>query len=696
MTKPRFNRLGAGLLMLCFGARAQSAITISPTTLPNWTVNTAYSQTLTASGCLVSCAWSYTGALPTGLKLSNAGVISGTPTAASSFTFTVTAADLVSSGSQSYTVVINSAPTITTASLPNGSVNTAYSQTVSVANGTTPYSFSVSAGALPSGLTLNSSSGLISGTPDTAGSSSFTITVTDSATATASQAYTIAITSSGSSLSITTTSPLPGGTVGAAYSQTLAATGGKLPYSWSITTGALPGGLTLNSSTGVISGTPTTGGTSNFTAEVSDSASSTASRAFAVTISSSGGVLSITTASPLPSGTVGATYSQTLIATGGTQPYTWSVIAGALPGGLTLNSSTGNLTGKPSAAGAFSFTAQVADKSSATASREFTITITTAGGSLTIITGTILPGGSVGATYTEVLTASGGTSPYSWLITAGALPAGVSLNATTGALSGIPTSVGVFAFTVQVTDSASHTALKLFTITVTSGPQSTPTMSVSGVPATADSAQQINFDVTLSSSYSKTVSGQATLSFQPDAAAPKDDPAIQFSTGGRSVNFTIPANSTHAVFPASPMAFQTGTVSGTITLSVTSDLPGGNVDQSVVVARAAPVVRSVTVVKNASGFQVQAVGFSNSRELANASLHFTPAAGQNIQTADLTVKLADLASQWYASDTSAQFGGQFLLVLPFTIQQGNQSAIGSVGIQLQNAQGTSAIATANF
>src|SRR5579872_1477405 len=146
MKTPRLSRLAAGVLMLCFGARAQLAITVSPATLPNWTVNTAYSQTLTASNCLVSCTWSYTGTLPTGLSLSGSGVISGTATATGTFSFTVQAADLVSSGSQPYTVVINQAPSITTASLPNGNVNTAYSQTVSVANGTAPYNFSVSAG----------------------------------------------------------------------------------------------------------------------------------------------------------------------------------------------------------------------------------------------------------------------------------------------------------------------------------------------------------------------------------------------------------------------------------------------------------------------------------------------------------------------------------------------------------------------
>ena len=696
MRRAWFARLAAAAVLVCLAAPAQSAITISPATLPNWTVNVAYSQTLSASGCLVSCAWSATGTLPTGLSLSSSGVISGTPSATGSFNFTVTAADLASSGSQAYTVVINSAPSITTASLPDGKVNTAYSQTVGVAGGTSPYSFSVSAGALPSGLTLSASSGQISGTPSTAGVFSFTLTVTDSATAQASQTLELTISANGSTLTITTTSPLPGGTVGVSYSQTLNASGGTQPYSWSITTGTLPTGLALNSSTGAISGKPSAAGTSNFTVQVSDSASGKASQPFALTINAGGSTLTITTTSPLPSGTVGVSYSQTLTASGGTQPYLWSVTAGNLPAGLLLNALTGDLAGIPLSAGTFTFTVKVTDANSAQATKQFTLTIASPGSALTITSPALMPDGVVGTAYSQTFTATGGTPPYSWSITTGALPAGLTLNFSTGAISGNPASPGISAFTLRVSDSASHTADKSITITVVIGPQGTPQIAVTGVPSTTDSAQQITFDLTLSSAYSKTVSGQITISLQPDAAAPKDDPAVQFSTGGRVVSFTFPPNTTHAQFPAKPMAFQTGTVAGAITLTVTSDLPGGNPDLSVVVARAVPVIRNVTVVKNATGFQVQVVGFSNSRELADVSLQFTPASGMNLQTTSLQVNLGDVANQWYASDASAPFGGQFLLVLPFTVQQGSQSDIGAVGLQLKNALGTSATASTNF
>src|SRR5436190_13083433 len=106
-----------------------------------------------------------------------------------------------------------------------------------------------------------------------------------------------------------------------------------------------------------MSGTPTTAGTSNFTVQVTDSASGKASKAFIVTIKSTAPPLSITTASPLVSGTVGTAYSQTLAATGGTPPYAWSVISGSLPTALTLNATSGSMSGTPTTAGKSEYSA---------------------------------------------------------------------------------------------------------------------------------------------------------------------------------------------------------------------------------------------------------------------------------------------------------------------------------------------------
>src|SRR5207249_844345 len=182
--------------------------------------------------------------------------------------------------------------------LPSGTVGTSYSQTLAATGGTPPYAWSVISGSLPAGLTLNATSGAISGTPTTASTSNFTAQVIDSSSGKASKAFTLTINSTAPPLSITTTSPLPSGHTCTACSQTPAATGGTSPSLCRSISGSLPAGLTLNATSGAISGTPTTASTSNFTAQVTDSASGKASKAFIVTINSTAPPLSITTTSP--------------------------------------------------------------------------------------------------------------------------------------------------------------------------------------------------------------------------------------------------------------------------------------------------------------------------------------------------------------------------------------------------------------
>ena len=180
-------------------------------------------------------------------------------------------------------------------------------------------------------------------------------------------------------LSITTASPLPQGMTGTGYSATLAATGGKTPYTWSVTTGNLPAGLTL-SAAGVISGTPSAAGTSNFTVQLADSESMPQMTTQPLTLAISGGQLKIT--STLPSGQVGVPYSFQTTASGGIPPYSWSVVSGALPGGLTLSAS-GVLSGTPAAAGNFNPVIQVADSTTTnTFQQNLPIVINPATGSL--------------------------------------------------------------------------------------------------------------------------------------------------------------------------------------------------------------------------------------------------------------------------------------------------------------------------
>jgi large repetitive protein len=408
-------------------------------------------------------------------SVSGGGTLSGTTTTtatynapasvASAFTATITATSITdSTKSASFQLKVSPLPTISTTTVPAATAGTSYSASLVVSGGTRPFTWSVTSGTLPAGLSLSSSSGIISGIPTGAGSASVTFQVADATGVTASQAITITV-NPPPPLAIATAS-LPGAALATAYSQTLQATGGVPSYTWTITAGSLPAGLTL-STAGVISGTPTgSTGTSNFTVKVTDSQTPTpATQTANLSITVSIAPLTITTSS-LPGGSVGSVYSQTLQASGGVPPFAWSITVGTLPAGLTLNANTGVISGTPTATGTSTFTVKVTDSAATTATASLSITINTV---LTITT-TSLPGGSVGTAYSSTLQASGGATPYTWNVSSGALPAGLSLNATSGIISGTPTTIATSNFTIQVTDSESPAAAVAapFSITIAS------------------------------------------------------------------------------------------------------------------------------------------------------------------------------------------------------------------------------------
>jgi Putative Ig domain len=463
-------------LTLIVSAIPPGALSITTVSLPGAQVGTPYSMALAASGGTTPYSWVITsGSLPAGLAFNTAsGLISGTPTALSAGTalsFMVTDAGAPPQTRTATFTLVVSAPTIvpltiTTTALPAGKVSQAYSASLSATGGTVPYTWAITAGALPAGLALNTASGLISGTP-TAGTTGTALTfrVTDAANPAQTTTANLTLSIAPLSLAITTTS-LPAAQAGTAYNVTLAATGGTKPYTWALS-GSLPAGLSFNGA----SGTP-------LTFSVTDSGTPAQNFSTTLTLVVSAAALALTTTS-LPAAQVAVPYSTTLTSSGGTKPYTWA-LSGSLPGGLSLNTSTGTLSGTPTAitAGA-SLTFKVTDSSTPAQSSSKTFTLVVKAATLSVST-ISLPAGQVGKPYTTTLAATGGTAPYIWAVT-GTLPAGLAFNTTSGVLSGTPgASTAGASLTFKVTDSGNpaQNASRTLTLVITTA---TPVLTITTV-----------------------------------------------------------------------------------------------------------------------------------------------------------------------------------------------------------------------
>lgn len=304
-----------------------------------------------------------------------------------------------------------------------------------------------------------------------------------------------------SSLAITTTT-LSNAAAGSGYSTTLSAKGGTRPYAWSAAT-ALPPGLSL-ASNGTLSGTPTTSGTFTFTGQVTDQSTPELSSSAPITLTVTQAAASIAplivATSSLPGATAAQNYSFTLSSSGGLAPYTWSATT-ALPAGLTL-SSNGTISGLPTVAGTASIGVQVTDSqpNPQTATATLSLTVGQPASSPLSITTSSVGTSTVGQTFSQTLSASGGVSPYAWSISSGSLPPGLSLSSG-GTISGTPTTSGSYAATVQVrdTETQAQTAQKQFSFAVNNtsssssptGPACTAAPVISNFQVVANSASSV-------------------------------------------------------------------------------------------------------------------------------------------------------------------------------------------------------------
>ncbi|GLZ41624.1 S8 family peptidase [Actinokineospora sp. NBRC 105648] len=358
-------------------------------------------------------------------------------------------------------------PTVVTApGNQSGQVGAPASLTLSATGGTAPYTWTAT--GLPPGLSI-STSGVISGTPTTAGSYTVNVTATPSAGTPGSASFTWTVADAPGGDTTVTPPGNQNSRVGTPVSLTLSATGGTEPYTWTAT--GLPPGLSISASGGVVSGTPTTAGEYGVVVTATPRSGNPGSQKFGwvVTDAPSG---DITIGDPGPqTGKVGVKAGLKLVATGGTAPYTWSVTG--LPDGLSADSGGGTSTavvrGTPTTAGKFTVTATATGTTGGTGTVTFVWTI---GGGVEVTVSNPGPQSvKVGQPVSVQFTASGGTGPYTW--SARSLPGGLSIDRD-GLVTGTAKTEGSYQSVViaTATDGSGTASVDW---TVTPGSSCTPT-----------------------------------------------------------------------------------------------------------------------------------------------------------------------------------------------------------------------------
>ncbi|HSS63072.1 MAG TPA: putative Ig domain-containing protein [Gammaproteobacteria bacterium] len=358
---------------------------------------------------------------------------------------------------------------VTTARLPQGNVGTSYTLNLAASGGTPPYSWSIVAGSLPQGLTLDPASGTLAGVPNVSVTQTLTVRVEDAARARHERLFSITVTPP--PLLVDPPS-LPEGRLGQPFTGSLSASGGAPPYQWSVSSGAPPPGISL-ASDGSLSGTPNDEGRFQFVARVADSAGEVATGT--VTLSIFGPEVPLTlgvtdnNAYGHQFGSDGHTLGLDLVFNSTVRPLALHLtgfdIDAADEISVHLNGThIGDLSAGPNEAfnsgdsitlpqGSLIDGANRLRLLQKTPGFKWGVTGILVSTELTrvAVSTTSIPDMTEGAAVSEALQASGGVGPYVWSLSAGALPPGLSLS-TAGVISGTPTTQGAYAFTVQVTD----------------------------------------------------------------------------------------------------------------------------------------------------------------------------------------------------------------------------------------------------
>ena len=449
------------------------ALAILTTSLPDGNVGLAYNAKLSAiNGAVGNSSIKFSLApgsnpLPGGINLIDAqGDISGVPVSTGTTTVTFQATDgLGHSTQQAMTITVNQKLAIELAQQPpQYAVDEPLSLTLTGLNGVAPYSWAVLS-PLPEGVNISPSSGVVSGTPASTGITTTTVQVTDSSTPPLTA--TLPITFNVTPLAVFS-ADLPTASVGTSYSDTVTMADGTGPYQAVLISGALPPGLALSpgaspNSGWLISGTPTTAGSYNFSVLVSDADGQSTTQPFTLVVNP----FEVNPA-VLPYGWESHGYNDQLNVQGGVAPYSISLVTGSLPAGINL-SLKGLLSGVPASgsAGIYQLGLLIKDSNGVTASQ--TLELDVFSGNSFEVTTTGLAPVVVGQQLQQSITADFGVPPYSFQLLNGVLPSGITLGAD-GTLAGVPAanSAGSYSFTVQATGNDNQTTSRHFVLTVLS------------------------------------------------------------------------------------------------------------------------------------------------------------------------------------------------------------------------------------